>query len=520
MRLRTQLGLFFTVMAGIILALGALAVWGGSQVVTTFSKSLLDMEKVSQVRSLQVLLARQKASLDSYFLVGEPQELERFEEMSALVVSRLKQVETASPSDPLIRSLGEQYGGVLESARAVIALYASDKNAAFARATDDLLPQVRRFFDRVNAAEAQIADEVQQAQGRVKDLVVRGGRLVLVFGFAGAFAGFFFALLTFRSLTRSLKLLQEGAAAFGGGQWDFRINLPAKNELGELARSFNEMANNVKQLEMQTVHMHRMSAVGQLAGGVAHEINNPLTGVLGQAQLLLDKLPADDPRRSHIEKIERAAVRCKRIVRSLLDFSRQKEAQFAAVDINESLEATLDFCEPDLQSSHVTVLKNFGASVPRITGNSSQLQQVFLNIVTNGLQAMPKGGTLTISSRLTRFVPPGGQGKPAEGVEVSFTDTGVGIAREHLSHVFEPFFTTKEIGKGTGLGLSVSLGIVKNHGGDIQAESRGAGGGATFRVLLPLVPPGSTAQTPEPVIPSAVAGGEAARFGPGTHTRY
>jgi signal transduction histidine kinase len=516
MRLRTQLGLFFTVMAGIVLALGALSVWGGAQVLNIFYKSLEDMEKVSQVRSLQVLLTRQKASLDAYFLLGESQEIERFEELSGIVSSRLSDISSAFPSDTGVRSLEDAYRGILVPARQVIELYKGpDKNAAFAKASDVLLPAVKGFFERVDREEQRVATEVKDAQARLRGLVTRGGRAVLIFGLLGALAGFFFALGTFRSLTSALRVLQQGTAAFGSGQWDYRIDLPAKNELGELARSFNEMANNIKQLEMQTVHMHRMSAVGQLAGGVAHEINNPLTGVLGQAQILLEKLAADDPRRTHIEKIERAAVRCKRIVRSLLDFSRQKEAQLEYMDINEAVEGALDLCEPDLQSSRVTVVKNLAASVPKIQGNGSQLQQVFLNIVTNALQAMSQGGTLSIGTRLTAFTPPGDPtARREEGVEIAFSDTGPGIDSAHLSHVFEPFFTTKEIGKGTGLGLSVSLGIVRNHGGDIVAES-GRGIGATFRVLLPTSQKHVVeAPTPPPVAAAA------APIGTSANTRY
>ncbi|HRY30513.1 MAG TPA: ATP-binding protein, partial [Elusimicrobiota bacterium] len=431
------------------------------------------------------------------------------------------QIQAASPADEDIQRLMPRYDDVLKSAQNVIGLYRVSKDRAFNKATDDLLPKVRRFFDDVNQTEARIAAEVKNAQTRVKEMVFLGKRLVLGGGLLGACVGFLFALFTFRSLTKSLRALQQGTAAFGSGQWDYRIDLPVQNELGELARSFNEMASNIKHLETQTVHMHRMSAVGQLAGGVAHEINNPLTGVLGQAQLLLEKLPSDDPRRAHLEKIERAAVRCKAIVRSLLDFSRQKEAQFTAMDINEVLEATLEFCEADLQSNHITVLKNFSATVPKITGSSSQLQQVFLNIITNAIQAMPKGGTLSVAAKPTRFtVGPSPDAPAVEGIEISFTDTGVGVETDHLRHIFEPFFTTKEIGKGTGLGLSVSLGIVKNHGGDIRAESRGKGAGSVFSVLLPLVSMApSSARSDSSPLPVPV-GGERARFGPGADTRY
>ncbi|MBI4396922.1 MAG: HAMP domain-containing histidine kinase [Elusimicrobia bacterium] len=481
------------------------------------------MEKISQVRSLQVLLARQKASLDAYFLVGDTQELERFDELSGIIQSRVKDMEAAMPGDPQVKLLQGHYDKILEAIRNVITFYEEDKTKAFAAATDDLLPKVQTFFDSVNRVESQIGKEVLETQKRMKQLVHWGGQATLVLGFLGALAGFLFIFSTYRSLSRSLKTLQKGTAAFGEGNWDFRIDLPARNELGELARSFNQMADDIKHLEMQTVHMHRMSAVGQLAGGVAHEINNPLTGVLGQSQLLLQKMTPEDPRRAHIEKIERAAQRCKRIVRSLLDFSRQKETTFSYVNINEAVDATLELCEPDLQGGRVAVIKDFSSAIPAITGNGSQLQQVFLNLVSNAIQAMPEGGTLTISTQVASFVSPSSADqKSEEAVEARFTDTGVGIQTQHLNHVFEPFFTTKEIGKGTGLGLSVSLGIVRNHGGDIKVESAGAGRGATFRVLLPAAGkavPGIG--IPAPASEAAGAGSPLEpRFGNSAGTRY
>jgi signal transduction histidine kinase len=508
MRLRTQLGLFFLVMAGVIGSLGTVTVWGGSQIISIFSASLENMDKVSRVRSLQILLTRQKASLDIYFLIGENQELERFDELGGIVSARLNDLKESYPGDEIITDLGIEYAAVRNAATDVIELYKTDKDRAFAKATDQFLPQVRRFFDRVNEVENRIEQDVQQAHGRVKEFVKQGGRVAVTFALLGGLVGLFFAFSTYRSLSRSLAVLQDGAEAFGRGQWDHRIDLRSHNELGALAHSFNEMATNIKQLELQTVHMHRMSAVGQLAGGVAHEINNPLTGVLGQAQLLLDKMPPDDAKRANIEKIARAAQRCKRIVRSLLDFSRQKETVFASLNLQETVEAALDLCEPDFQHSRVVIVKDFSPAVPPITGNAAQLQQVFINLISNAIHAMPQGGTLTVSSRMADLQQ---GGRTVEAVEVVFTDTGAGIDSEHISKVFEPFFTTKDIGKGTGLGLSVSLGIVRTHQGDIRVESEGKDRGATFRVFLPVNPDVPAQETPATAVAAEAAG--PVRFG-------
>jgi two-component system NtrC family sensor kinase len=237
-----------------------------------------------------------------------------------------------------------------------------------------------------------------------------------------------------------------------------------------------------------------MSAVGQLAGGVAHEINNPLTAVLGQAQILLAKLKETDPSYGNLQKIEQAALRCKKIVRGLLDFSRPNQSTFESVEVNTVLQATLDLCEADLKRGGVVVDKRMAKTLPSISGNASELQQVLLNLVNNAIQAMPRGGTLTLETRphneaLTIFdrrknVPP----RKVQGpwVEIVVKDSGIGISRDHLPRVFEPFFTTKEIGKGTGLGLAVSMGIVQKHGGDLRVESAGLNRGAAFLLTLPV----------------------------------
>jgi signal transduction histidine kinase len=180
----------------------------------------------------------------------------------------------------------------------------------------------------------------------------------------------------------------------------------------------------------------------------------------------------------------------------------------------------MELCEPDLQSKLVKVEKRLDPNLPPIPGNGPQLQQVFLNIISNAQQAMPQGGTITVTSRKVSFKPPDAFA-PVDAVEVSITDTGCGIHPEYLKHVFEPFFTTKEIGKGTGLGLSVSMGIVRTHEGEITAESQGPEKGATFRVMLPLArreeKSNDSAALPEglkPAMPQETpyAGGQDTRF--------
>ena len=501
MRLRTQLTLFFILMMGSVLGVGILTVWGGIQIVASFSDSLLEVEKLSHVRGLQNLLARERSTLSIFRQTGDPKEWERLSSLNKVSAVRFKEMAAFEWAEPrvildLVKRHGELESFLKESSPSI----RSAGTAAAARILDAVALDV-------NDIEMSNSEKVRAGQRNLRTVVDRGAKVMFGFIFWQILLGFLFALSTFRSLHKALVALQEGAEAFGQGRFDYRIDFSSADEFGDLARSFNRMAENVRDLEVKTVHMHRMSAVGQLAGGVAHEINNPLTGVLGQAQILLETIPAEDPRRANVEKIERAAIRCRRIVRSLLDFSRQKETRFAQYDLHEAVDGTLELCETDFQNRRIQVIKNLSSLIPPMTGNAAQLQQVFLNLASNAVHAMSaSGGVLTVATSLATFAPPGAEEK-VDGVEVSFQDNGSGIDPYHLPHIFEPFFTTKEIGKGTGLGLSVSLSIVRNHGGDLQVESEGKGKGALFRVLLPFLPPAR--MDPSQMVPRDDAPGSA-----------
>jgi signal transduction histidine kinase len=250
---------------------------------------------------------------------------------------------------------------------------------------------------------------------------------------------------------------------------------------------------------------------------VAHELNNPLTGVLGQAQLILDVMPTDDPNRRNVEKIERAAQRCRKIVRSLLDFSRPQDYNFRACDVDELVQSSLSFCESEIAAMNISVIWEKNPVLPKIWASDNHLQQVFMNIITNAMQAMSRGGMLTIRTDAVGsedLIPievetpgSGGEGQNIQVeekiywvksfVEIGFTDTGSGIDKEHLSRIFDPFFTTKDPGKGTGLGLSVSYGIVKKHKGQIAAASDGLGYGSVFSVRIPVAPAALEENSPD-----------------------
>ena len=227
-------------------------------------------------------------------------------------------------------------------------------------------------------------------------------------------------------------------------------------------------------LEESLQQSEKLSSIGLLAAGVAHEVNTPLTGVSSYTQMLLGMVPETDPKHALLQKMQRQTDRATNIVGNLLNFSRTGNvSEWHDLDINRLLEDTLQLLEPQLRKSNVTIEKDYDETSPAILGNAGKMQQVFTNLILNARDAMPAGGTITL---ITRVI--------VNEVLIEVCDTGGGIPEENLNKIFDPFFTTKGVGNGTGLGLAVSYGIVQEHAGSIQARNN-EGGGAAFRLNFP-----------------------------------
>jgi len=268
------------------------------------------------------------------------------------------------------------------------------------------------------------------------------------------------------------------------GNLEYEVKLKSKDEIGELSDAFNLMASSLKErdkrlkeyAQQQIMKSERLATLGQLAAGVAHEINNPLGAVLMYSHLSLEEMEPEDPRRTNLEKAIGEATRCKDIVRRLLDFARQTEPKVEELDANEILQRTLSLVENQALFQNVKINRVFSPSLPKALMDGSQMQQVFTNIILNAAEAVDGEGELTIATRMA---------SDGEFIEIEFTDTGCGIPQENLEKIFDPFFTTKQVGRGTGLGLAVSYGIVARHKGTIDVKSE-LGKGSTFTVRLPL----------------------------------
>ncbi len=236
-----------------------------------------------------------------------------------------------------------------------------------------------------------------------------------------------------------------------------------------------------RRLQREVIQQEKMAAIGMLAGGVAHEINNPLGGILAFTQLMKRDVADNRALMNDLEEVEKAAIRCKQIVSDLLDFSRiTQEHDRTLVDVNILLEKVFPFLQREMRSYNVELEFRGQPALPKVTAQPDRLQQVFINLMTNACHAMTKGGTLTVE---TKSIDKG------RSVSIKVRDTGQGIPEEMRDKIFDPFFTTKEPGKGTGLGLSISYRIVKEHGGDIICESSESGG-TEFTVFLPAAETG------------------------------
>jgi PAS domain S-box-containing protein len=225
-----------------------------------------------------------------------------------------------------------------------------------------------------------------------------------------------------------------------------------------IAKDMTRLRNMTDQL----IRQEKMASVGQMAAGVAHEINTPLGVILGYTQLMMDDFDQKGEVYGNLTIIERQTKACRKIVADLLKFSRQTDRVKAEVDLNELIEEVLTVSEHNLNISHIRVIRRYAPVLPRIIGDAEKLRQVFINLLNNSHHAMENGGEICIAT---------GHDQAAGEIVASIRDTGTGIADDIKPKIFDPFFTTKEIGKGTGLGLSVTYGIIRDHGGSISVES-------------------------------------------------
>lgn len=302
---------------------------------------------------------------------------------------------------------------------------------------------------------------------------------------AGAALTTVIALWISRQISLPIRNLVTASKQLANGNLDAKVEPTSGDELGKLAYRFNQMAEALRQRDerlkeftkRKIMESERLAIIGQLAANVAHELNNPLQGIVTYSNLLLEKEDRHDPSRQNLEKIAIQANRCREIIRGLLDFSRQKKPVKTLTNINALLRGCIALVENQALFHNITIVQNLDESLPMIVIDPSQIERVFLNLIINAAEAMNGGGTLTLTTNL---------GVDTKNIEIEVKDSGHGITDENMEKIFNPFFTTKEVGHGVGLGLAISYGIVKEHNGEITVESE-LGKGAKFTVSLPVI---------------------------------
>jgi len=302
------------------------------------------------------------------------------------------------------------------------------------------------------------------------------------------------------NITRPIGEMVAATHNIIAGRFDQEVHSDSPTEIALLAESFNAMLQSLRQMrgdleewgrtleekvrqrteelvamQARVAQSERLASLGMLAAGVAHEVNNPLGGILALTGLTVEDMRDDDPNRENLEEVIRQTERCRDIVKGLLDFSRQSKSHTELVDLNKVLEDTLFLVTKQALFFNINLVQNLAPDLPRVMADGSQFQQVFMNILMNAVQAMDERGAITIVTR---------RGTP-DCVEVAISDTGHGIPPEQIDRIFDPFFTTKASGKGTGLGLSIAYGIVTTHHGAITVRSE-VGKGSTFTIRMPI----------------------------------
>lgn len=348
-------------------------------------------------------------------------------------------------------------------------------------------------------------DEIDSAMTRSVIAIV-----VLLLGLV-VVASVSMSLFVHRLVHVPLRDLEHGAKRISAGDLDQAIPVRSEDEFGRLASSFNAMTvalkesqrelrewnrtleqkveertQELRKAEAETVRGEKLASVGLLAAGVAHELNNPLTGILTFSSLIRKNMPDGSPEAEDMDLVIKETKRSAAIIRRLLDFAREKSPEKKFADLNRLIEDTVRIVEQPAHLQDIRIELDLDRTLPPIWIDANMIEQVIMNVLVNAQQAIEKEGSITVRTRRTpqpRSAEPGAT--PVPMVEISVTDTGCGIPEGNLKRIFDPFFSSKEVGKGTGLGLSVSHGIVKAHGGMIEVASR-VGQGSTFRVYLPL----------------------------------
>ncbi len=463
---------------------------------------------LESVRALEAAFGRMAAPLSDVGLVGGEAEERRFAGLIHQVDNQLHSCadaachgNTQSPTEmanrlvPYVQQIRDLAALLVqpgpERRRGDRALWLREISRLGQDASGQMERMSSKLVDRIEALQG----ESRRVDQRMKHFMAASIALILLVAIAAAY-------LVAARLLKPIRELLAGTGHVMSGDLGYRVPIVEKDEIGELAQSFNSMAQELqdhrrylermvqaKAAELQRaqeslLQSEKLASIGLLASGVAHELNNPLTSILMNVNLLMEEIDDGSDLHRELRRISDDTVRCKRIIDDLRDFSRRHELEIRSCDLDEVIGKAVELIRPQLKHAAISLVRPDGDRLPSIACDPARIEQVLMNVFINAIQAMPSGGTLTVGTGIR------------EGLaEIVVEDTGFGIPADIKGKIFDPFFTTKA--DGTGLGLSIVYRIMEEHGGKVEIDNNaqkeiipGEGGrpGTAVRLLLPLVP--------------------------------
>ena len=480
-----------------------------------------DLRQISQsleaVRDLEVAVFRTATPLSEFLVDSSAGEDQRLQRLISDVEVRLKSCAddachgSARQPGEMALGLAPYIRGIKDRASILFGTIKPGSQVDKARLVREINQQGDEAGRQLERMSSALLIRVESLQGQSREVDRRARELMLASIFLVVGLAVLTAYFISRQLLRPIHELLLGTRHVMKGDLGYRVDVGKKDETGELARSFNAMAEEIqghrerlekmvqakteelKQAQDSLLRSEKLASIGLLASGVAHELNNPLTSILMNANLLMEDVGNQSALYLELKRISDDTLRCKRIIDDLRDFSRRRELQIHPTDLNKVVIDTLGFVAHQLKLQGIKVTNDLDPRIPLIPCDPDRMKQVLMNVFVNAIQVTPQGGSVLVRTVLRdRFA------------EIDVRDTGPGIPAEIRGRIFDPFFTTKS--EGTGLGLSIAYGIVEEHGGKIEVDSQTGGPGqtelsgshgTTIRLFLPLTP-GRTIDKKEP----------------------
>lgn len=444
----------------LLVLIGTFALHNLNQILTKFRFTVI-------AEGLNATFLEMRLAEKNYFLYGDGEALDNIRYKIARTTETLLQVRQDVTRAVGAEKYGTLQGYLREYAQQVESInQAGHRDSAARQRLRQAGQNLKMFSENITALESD----------SIGAIIVHSKNILLYSFWAVVLFAFLLSYLIVRKIGLSLRKIVDLTRSISRGNYQAIEEQPSSDEMGAVISAINAMAGELKKREKEILQSKRLASIGVLVAGVAHELNNPLNNISMIAQTYAEVYAglSKEERIGFMERVDEETERLRVIIHNLLDYAKPKEQHLARATANEVIQKILALVQNMLDISNIQTRLNLAGGLPDIYIDEHQIQQVLVNMVTNAIQAMGKGGALRI---VTRYLP------DDDDIEIEISDSGKGIAPEFLDHIFDPFFTTKEE-SGTGLGLWVSYGIIKHHRGNIRVASQ-VGVGTTFIITLP-----------------------------------